>query len=215
MDVNKLFSSMKTNKILLNKIEDEKLNEVVMSKINIENCLVTHRSSNIFNLSSSIKGSMSLIERCFPMIVDSENFLELDYIPVNKILSSSSLNTDSELQVFNAADSWLSHDITERSKYAKDLFSKVRLPLLSIPALKQILDRVSSNYNECSHIIRAVLLKKQQIHTTICKITSKYCNLTKFNIKVCEGKIVFQKTFYLMLNYLMQTISVKSIDCHT
>ena len=149
------------------------------------------------------------------MIFDSDNFLELGFISIKKTLSSSGLNIDLELQVFNAVDSWLCHDIIERGKFTNDLFSKVRLPLLSIPALKQILDRVSSNYNECSHIIRAVLLKKQQIHTTICKITSKYCNLTKFNIKVCEGKIVFQKTFYLMLNYLMQTISVKSIDCHT
>ena len=53
---------------------------------------------------------MSLIERCFPMIVDSDNFLELDFIFIKKILSSSELNINSELQVFNASDSWLSHD---------------------------------------------------------------------------------------------------------
>ena len=88
---------------------------------------------------------MSLIEQCFSMFADSEIFLELEFNYIIKIISSSGLNIDSELQVFNAADSWLSHDITERSKYAKDLLSKVRLPLLSISALKQVLNRVSIN----------------------------------------------------------------------
>ena len=55
------------------------------------------------------------------MIADTVNFLELDFIIIKKILSSSGLNIDSELQVFNAADSWLCHDITERRKYAKEL----------------------------------------------------------------------------------------------
>ena len=165
---------MKLNMILLNEIEVNKKDKTTTCITNVKNCLITHQISNIFYLPNSSKISMSLIERCFLMIGDSKNFLELDFYYVKKTISSNELNIDSELQVFNAADSWLSHDITQRSKYAKDLLSKVRLPLLSIPVLKQILDRVSSKYYECSHICGAVLLKKQQIHTTICKITSRY-----------------------------------------
>ena len=96
---------MKFNKILLDKIENNKINKIMMSRTDIENSLVTHYSSNVFNLSSSFRGSTSLIERCFPMIVDSDNFLELDFFSIKKILSSSELNIDSELQVFNAAHS--------------------------------------------------------------------------------------------------------------
>ena len=47
---------------------------------------------------------MSLIEQCFPMFSDSDNFLELNINYVRKIFKSSELNIDSELQVFNAAD---------------------------------------------------------------------------------------------------------------
>ena len=90
--------------------------------------------------------------------------------------------------MFNAADSWLSHDITERSKHAKDLLSMVRLPLLSIPALKQALNRVSSKYHECANTIKAVLVKKQQLHPFSCNNTSRYCNQTNFNIFVCGGE---------------------------
>ena len=155
----------------------------------MKNCLVTHHSSNIFKLSYSSKVSMNLIERFFPIIADSDNFLELDFDYIRKILSSNGLNIDSELQVFNAADSWLSHDMTERGIYAKHLLSKVRLPLLSTPALKQILDRVSSKYYECSNIIETVLVRKEQLHPFSCNIKSRYCNQTNFLILVCGGRI--------------------------
>ena len=134
-----------------------------------------------------MKVSMSLIQQLFPIFADFDNFLDLDFYFVKKILSSSGLNIDSELQVFNAADSWLSHDINERSKYANDLLSMVRLPLLSISALKQVFNRVSTKYNESGNTIEAILDKKQQLHPLSCNITSRYCNQTNFNIVVCGG----------------------------
>ena len=161
-----------------------------MSKTDVTNFLVTYSSSTIFKLLNSSKASMSLIERCFPMIGDSDNFLELDFISITIILSRSALNIDSELQVFNALHNWICHDITERRKYAKQLLSKVRLPLLSIPALKQVLDRVSSDYYECSNLIEAVLNRKKLLNSNICNITSRYFNQTNFNILLCGGKNV-------------------------
>ena len=77
---------MKFNKVLLNEIEDKKLNKIMMSETDVKNCLVTHCSSNIFNLSKSSIESMRLIERCFPMFADSDCFFELDFISVKKIL---------------------------------------------------------------------------------------------------------------------------------
>ena len=64
----------------------------------------------------------------------------------------------------------------------------VRLPLLSIPALKQVLHRVSLKYHELPNTIEAVLVKKQQSKSTICKITRRYCNQTDFSIVVYGGK---------------------------
>ena len=176
---------MKFDKIFLNESEDDKTKKSLMSKINKKNCLVIYCLSNIFQLSNSIKVSMSFIEQCFPMLAESDNFLEVEFNYSIKILSSSGLNIDSELQVFNAAHSWLSHDIIKRSKYAKGLLSMVRLPLLSIPALKKVLKRVSSKYHECANTIEAVLVKKQQLHHFSCNITRRYCNQTSFNILVC------------------------------
>ena len=178
---------MKFNKFFPSEVVDDKIKKTMLSMLNDKNCLAIYCLSNIFLQSNSKKAFMSLIERCFPMIVDSDNFLELDFIFIKKILSSSELNIDLELQVFNVADSWLSHDITERSKYAKDLLSMVRLPLLSIPALKQVLDRVSSKYHECSHIIEAILVKKQQLTPFSCNTISRYYSQNNFNFLTCGG----------------------------
>ena len=178
---------MKFNRIFLKEIDDDKIYKTMISKIDTNYCLVIYCLSNIFKLSNLNKVPMSLIARYFPMIVDFNNFLELDFISIKNILSSNGLDIDSELQVFNAADSWLCHDITERSKHAKDLLSIVRLPLLSIPALKQILDKVSSHYHNCDNIIKTILVEKQQLHPFSCNITSRYCNQNNFNILVCGG----------------------------
>ena len=92
--------------------------------------------------------------------------------------------------MFNSSDSWLSYDITERSKCAKDLLSTVRLPLLSVPALDKILEKKSSFTisDECKNMIKAVLANKQQSNPFSCKITSRYCNQSNFNIIVCKDK---------------------------
>ena len=106
MNEKNLLPISKFKDILLSEIYD-KLNKIMISKTDTKNCLVTYCTSVIFNLSNSIKISMNLIERCFPMIADSDDFLDLDFISIRKMLSSKGSNVDSELQVFNAADSWL------------------------------------------------------------------------------------------------------------
>ena len=58
----------------------------MMSKIETQNCIVIHYLSNIFRLSNTTKVSMSLIEQCNPMIADSDNFLELEFNYILKIL---------------------------------------------------------------------------------------------------------------------------------
>ena len=183
-------TSMKFNKMLLNANEDDKNKKTTMFKISINNCLLMFCLSNIFKLTNESKISTSIIERWFPTTASSENFLYLGIFYVRKILSSSELNIDSELQVFNAANSWLCLDITERSIYAKNLLSKVRLTLLSIPDLKKILDKKSPFrfIDDCKNMIKAVLVNKQQLNPISCKITSRYCNQNNFNIIICGGK---------------------------
>ena len=96
-------SSIKFNKTFLNEYEDDKVKKTMMSKINKKNCLVIYCLSKIFELSNSVKASLSLIEQSFFMFAGSRNFLELEFNYILKILSSSGLNINSELQVFKCS----------------------------------------------------------------------------------------------------------------
>ena len=134
-----LILSLKTNNILLDESKDEQICKQMENKVNVKNAIVLYYAAHRFKLSSLRNILLPCIERCFPIVAESNNFLELDFIHVAKIILSSDLNTDSELQVLRAADGWLSHNITERSKYATCILSKIRLLLLSDPALNYIL----------------------------------------------------------------------------
>ena len=203
MNKDNLIPSLKTNKILLDEAKEIKIKKFMKLKIDISNCLALYHLSNIFKPSNSSTVSKLFIERCFPTIAESREFLEFDHISVIKILSSSNLRIDSELQVFNAADRWLSYDLSERSKYAKELLSKVRLSLLSTSALYHILENNSlSVFNECASSIKEVLWKKQHSRTTNYNITRRYCNQTDFDVAVCGSMfknyrfVTFVKSLY-------------------
>ena len=185
-----LIPSLKTNNILLDEAKANVICKQMESKVNIKNVTILYSISQLFKLSNLLKISLSFIERCFPIVAESKNFLELDFVRVGKILSSSELNIDSELQVLIAANVWLSHNTTERSKYAKNLLIKIRLSLLSNPALNHILKTKSSfsMNTECAGIIREVLENKKESHWYKLSTTSRYCNQDKFNIIVCGGK---------------------------
>ena len=112
------------------------------------------------------------------MVVETENFCELDFYPVYKIVSSSKSNIHTEVEVLNVSICWLKHKHNIRRKFAKKLFSKVRLHLLSEHALKHLLDSNSllssgTNYfRELKEVIDNLYSEtKSNSHHT-----SRYCD---------------------------------------
>ena len=71
----------------------------------------------------------------FASVRKTPDFLQLDYKHVLNIRFSSTLQTDSENEVFSAVYAWIKYDRISK-KYARSLFLKVRYPLMSEYALK-------------------------------------------------------------------------------
>ena len=186
----KLMSYLKANKILLDVELRTKICSLYENLISFKNVATFYYSSKLFNLPRLSKLSLSFIERYFLMVADSENFLELDFNSVSKILSSNELNIESELQVINIAERWLCYNIEKRNKFARYILSKIRFSLLTAPALKYILDKNSCFPMDvkCQGIIREVLENKTESHSTNFSIVSRYCNQTNFNIILCGGQ---------------------------
>ena len=99
--------------------ENMKTFDFIKDKMNKENVFTFYSLAKIYKLSIISDSSLLYIERCFLIVVESQNFLHLDFSIVAKILASSELNIHSEVEVFNAVITWLKHNIEERSKYAK------------------------------------------------------------------------------------------------
>ena len=132
------------NSICLNTDVDKKISRIIDQRKAIKNAATFYQLARHFNLPIFREVLLSYIEFCFTMIVDTKSFSELDFRSVLTIIASSNLRTDSELEVYNAAEIWLSYNIEERSKFAKRLLQKIRLTLLSNQCLKNLLDNVST-----------------------------------------------------------------------
>ena len=187
----KFNSDLKVNKVLLLEDVQNKSITNLEEQIAVDNVATYGTIAKLFALKNLSQFSLCLIERCFTMFIDSHDFYELDYNFVAKILSSSELNIDSELQVFNAADSWLKYDFIERAKFAKNILLKVRFSLLSDHALKNILTKTSSFTcnKDCDKTIEEILHDKNTYmkNKSGSFYKSRYCSQHKFNVILCGG----------------------------
>ena len=126
------------------------------------------------------------------MVAKTKNFSELDFALVKKILQSSKLHITSELEVFNAANDWISYKSEERIKHAKYIILTVRLPLLSDAALKYITNETFtvSKVDECKDIMNGILFKTKNILNSLPKksFDVRYCDQHLFSFLVCKRK---------------------------
>ena len=121
--------------------------------------------------------------------MDTKNYLELDFKLIRKILKSSELHITSEIEVFNAADNWISHNIEEKSNFAKSLLLTVRLSLLSDPALNFLLNQTTSSICsnlDCRKAIEKVMFNRKNSLDSNNTSFSRYCNQNLFDIMFCE-----------------------------
>ena len=152
------------------------------------NVVMFYQMASIFNFSELVNISFTYIERCFLIVCKKNNFKNLSFALIAKIISSSELNIDSEMEVINAIDNWIRYDFEERCKFASKLLSKVRLNLLSVEALNSILegDVSFSKIEDCVTIMTNVFKSNESSFTN--KL-SRYCTQDLYNIILSGGYI--------------------------
>ena len=192
LDDNELSSVMKISKLSLDENIRNVICETIEEKLHIQNVTSFYQIAKIFNLSSIHVKVFSCIKTCFTMVVDTPNFLELDFTHLSKIFRSSKLSITSEREVYDAAENWLKYNFEERREFAKQLLLTVRLPLLSDHSLKYLIDNSSSfsKIKECKAVLIDVLNNKDNYYhnkATVC-YTSRYCNQGLYSILVCGGQ---------------------------
>ena len=124
------------------------------------------------------------------MLVESENFLQLDFYHLLKIISNSGLYLTSELEVFNAVDKWLNYNVKERTKFAEQLLPKVRFYLLSEDSFKFVSNKFSRflKINETNKLFDVVERKKKLFKKSLnISCMSRSCDQKEFKILVFGG----------------------------
>ena len=156
--------------------------------VNLENVATYYQLAEVFNLTNVARETSRLISSCFQAVSGSKNFLQLDFSSVIKILSSSELQVDSELEVMAAAHAWLTHNYDERIKFTEKLFTKIRISLLPDEVLKKIFSKphftrsayVFQQNEECVRAVRKALMNKTNRKT-------RYCSQSEFSVLICGG----------------------------
>ena len=163
----------------------------MQEKIAAKNALTFYSVAKLYKLPSVAKSSMSFVDRCFSMLVESQDFLQLDFSCLAKILASSELDIHSEVEIFDAAVAWLKHNSEERSKYAKQLLLKVRITLLPEQTINYLLEKGSPFHKntECFDKLKEVLCCEKTIFQNKNRsyYTRRCCVQDKFNLLTLGG----------------------------
>ena len=108
-----MITFIKANKTILNQTVEIEISKFVINNVNVQNVAAYFSLANIFHLTKLAEFTLRYIERCFPMIVETTGFLQLDHAHVSKILASSEVHVSSEIEIFSVADLWIGYDFLQ------------------------------------------------------------------------------------------------------
>ena len=186
LEVKTFFPTLKMKKDTLEENLKIKIYMYLQDRMSTQNVATLYKISEIFGLSHLKKLTVSFIQRHFKTVTGLQSFLEVDFDFLKKLLSDSELETSSEVEVFNAAYAWISHNIKERSKHTRDILSTVRFPLMSDHALKHVTDKISS-FRGVDDCFVEDILKRKNGYLNNKHFTHRYCKQNKFNVLIGGG----------------------------
>ena len=194
---------MQLNKLILDNNKENELIKCLKGKISQKNFCLHLTLVKIFCTSN--KDAMKLMDNCFLMISETDNFLQLDVNLLKETLSRSNLLVTSEIEVYNAVGAWIKYNFLVRRNFAKRLLQTIRLPFLAENTLKRILTEKSCfRKNKDSALVVNKILKGnvdfieisqasflQQ--DTVVMIRLKFCILEVLEIEVRLVQLLMTK----------------------
>ena len=72
----------------------------IEKKVNFQSVAAYYQIAKFYNFTELANLALCYIERCFATVCETDNFLQLDFVHVAQLLSSTKLHIDSEIQVY-------------------------------------------------------------------------------------------------------------------
>ncbi|XP_017837336.1 uncharacterized protein LOC108596275 isoform X2 [Drosophila busckii] len=117
-----------------------------MSETEAYAMLATVRALELLNFEVAI---FARISRFFLVLVAAQQFMELSLQDVCRLLNSSSVGVNSEMEIFYSALRWLSHEWPTRQAHVTQLMSCVRFGLLPPLFLRSLQSKQSTQVLHC------------------------------------------------------------------
>lgn len=128
------------------------------------NCLGIANFAEAHGCTALMYISQKYVTDHFLEVVRFDEYAQLSVEGVKLLISSDGLNIHSEEQVFESMHKWIAHDIQLRGKYAEELLSCIRLPLLKPLYLAE---QVYAKEVYCRHQGCTDLIMKAMIYHTV------------------------------------------------
>ena len=239
LDCKNIVSLLKISKFLLKESLLRKIFGYLKRtiEINVLTAPMCYQFARTFNQQDFLTLAASYMQCWFTSVVDAPDFMHLEFTSLKKILSYSELNVTSEVEVFKAAITWISFSYTERNGYAKEMFLKIRLPLLNYHYIKNLcykillcknlklvcldtLDEMFKNIENFYPKKNSTLYSGRHCSRSLfniliygrnLEIGGDFVELTSYTNNKVEKSIKKVKGFYLLENFLDSYLKVNSV----
>ena len=100
------------------------------------NCIGIQNLANVYSLGNLQSIAEDYINQNFLEVRNTDEFLQLDFEILLKLLKSDSIKVRSEEDVFCALERWLYYNYENRKSFSSELLNCIRFPLLSLEFLE-------------------------------------------------------------------------------
>lgn len=138
--------------------------DFLKQQLHPSNCLGIANFAEVHGCTALTDTSRQYVLDHFMEVVRFDEYLQLSMEGVKQLLVSDAINVHSEEQVFESMHKWITHDLQLRGKYAHELLSCIRLPLLRPLYLAE---QVYAKEVYCHHQGCTELIMKAMIYHTV------------------------------------------------
>ena len=163
--------------LLINSLK-EKGNKYLEDSLQPSNCLSTYHFAEKYQFYELQTKAKNFVSLQFVSVSKCEEFLNLSIEQVTELLIDDEIKVDCEEQVYEAAISWVYHNLEKNRHYYPDLLKCVRLPSMSKYYLAEVLEKEELLINnlECTRqLYTAMKTFVLPSHTDLVKSSPRSC----------------------------------------
>ncbi|XP_020660832.1 kelch repeat and BTB domain-containing protein 3 [Pogona vitticeps] len=113
--------------------------DFLIKNIDLVNCLQLLSISESYGSTQLFDHTLKYAQRHFSLLLQSNDFLEMNFEILEKCIEAEELNVPDEETVLKAVFRWIKHNLEARQKHLRKLMNNVRLHQLSEKTLEDIL----------------------------------------------------------------------------